>query len=591
MAWRVWSKLLSGHKWVLLLSPLFLLFLTIFIMGVTLPPPAPHPDASRWPSRALSSAHEFKSRARTLEQPPGSVLHRPIPFKALPSNSNNRTWERNHGKNSKNVGNDKNILKSRAGKNREKNKKETGGSARQRTSHANPQIPQFTGNSKRAKPRIKPGNHSGESYIQVGRAKAGAGHVLSVQDGDVKTILKKAGRAKQAKQKATLKDVTKSDRNFKKHNTISKEVLSAVHSKTMEKMGSIKCPSFNAETIPGGDDGSIRVSGDRREVPWFSEDDVQKMKLLAGGEPLTKARVPGHGQVLQVALEMPGQKKTLGKIPEVPCTKAHTDHCHRGQCSLIKRTDDWFEVFAFHLDRVLGLNRSLPSVLRSFHSEILPYRYIRAGPRPVVWWDPDIQHLKDSNNDQNSVPLSYVQYQKMLKARCGIKTGLNEEACVGVNHSEWSRLALFDFLLQVNDRLDRYCCGFKPDLSDLCVENRLQSKCGNTRDLQLVHILVRKADPSRLVFIDNAGRPLQPVDNLNFRLVHGIDQFPERAVSVLQSGCLESLLLRSLYADREFWGSRGGAGGLRALIRAVEQRGKILLQHIRDKQLALYTDL
>uniref|UniRef100_A0A8C6ST67 Golgi associated kinase 1A n=1 Tax=Neogobius melanostomus TaxID=47308 RepID=A0A8C6ST67_9GOBI len=232
-----------------------------------------------------------------------------------------------------------------------------------------------------------------------------------------------------------------------------------------------------------------------------------------------------------------------------------------------------------------------PAVLRSFHSEILPYRYTRGGPRPVVWWDPDIQHLEDSNNDQNSVPLSYVQYEKMLKARCGIKTGLNEEPCVGVRHSEWSRLALFDFLLQVNDRLDRYCCGFRPDPSDVCVENLFQAKCGNTKDLLLVHILVRKADPSRLVFIDNAGRPLQPLDNLNFRLLQGIDQFPERAISVLQSGCLESLLLRSLYADGEFWDVRGGAGALRALIRTVEQRGQILLQHIRDRQLPLYTDL
>uniref|UniRef100_A0AAV2MAS2 Golgi associated kinase 1A n=1 Tax=Knipowitschia caucasica TaxID=637954 RepID=A0AAV2MAS2_KNICA len=142
-------------------------------------------------------------------------------------------------------------------------------------------------------------------------------------------------------------------------------------------------------------------------------------------------------------------------------------------------------------------------------------------------------------------------------------------------------------ILEVNDRLDRYCCGFQPEPLDLCVQNRLQSKCGNNKDLQLVHILVRKADPTRLVFIDNAGRPLQPVDNLNFRLLQGIDRFPERAVSVLQSGCLESLLLRSLYTDREFWDSRGGAGGLHALIRAVEQRGDVLLQHIRDMRLEL----
>lgn len=68
-------------------------------------------------------------------------------------------------------------------------------------------------------------------------------------------------------------------------------------------------------------------------------------------------------------------------------------------------------------------------------------------------------------------------------------------------------------------------------------------------------------------------------------------RFPEKAVSVLQSGCLESLLLHSLYADREFWDSQGGASGLRPLIRTVEERGRILLQHIRDKKLRLNRDL
>uniref|UniRef100_A0A667ZRM2 Golgi associated kinase 1A n=1 Tax=Myripristis murdjan TaxID=586833 RepID=A0A667ZRM2_9TELE len=253
--------------------------------------------------------------------------------------------------------------------------------------------------------------------------------------------------------------------------------------------------------------------------------------------------------------------------------------------------DDWFEVFAFHLDRVLGLNRSLPAVLRTFHSAILPYKYTSGTPRPVVWWDPDIQHLADSDNDQNSVSLKWVQYQELLQVHCGKNADLKSAPCVGVHHSEWGRLALFDFLLQVNDRLDRYCCGFRPAPSETCVENLLHVKCGNTKELVLVHILVRKADPSRLVFIDNAGRPYQPTDNLNFRLVEGIDEFPEKAVSVLQSGCLESRLLHSLYTDREFWDSQGGASGLRPLIRTVEERGRILLQHIRDKKLRLNRDL
>lgn len=162
----------------------------------------------------------------------------------------------------------------------------------------------------------------------------------------------------------------------------------------------------------------------------------------------------GFKLFLQLLL-LPSQARSLPQhIPE-----SHSEHCQRGLCSLIKRTDDWFEVFAFHLDRILGLNRSLPTVLRTFHSEILPYRFIRGVPRPVVWWDPDIQHLSDGNNDQNSIPLSWVQYQKLLQAHCGSDTDLRAPPCVGVRHSEWGRLALFDFLLQV-----RVCVFFFEEL-------------------------------------------------------------------------------------------------------------------------------
>ncbi|KAI5106255.1 protein FAM198A isoform X1, partial [Silurus meridionalis] len=317
-------------------------------------------------------------------------------------------------------------------------------------------------------------------------------------------------------------------------------------------------------------------------LPWFSKDDVQKMDFLAKGSVLSKARIPGHGQVLQVGLGGCNENTS-------PLNGDHNTLCQTGQCALIKRPNDWFEVFAFHLDRVLGLNRSLPAVLRTFHSDLLPYKYTSGSGRPVVWWDPDIQHLADDDNDQNSFSLTWPQYQDLLKARCGMQVPLNSSVCVGVHHSEWGRLALFDFLLQVNDRLDRYCCGFQPDPADICVENLLNVKCAHPKDLMLVHILVRRTDPSRLVFIDNAGRPHHPQDNLNFRLIEGIDVFPERAMSVLRSGCLEQLLLRSLSVDKELWETQGGAAGLRATIHTLQHRAQILLQHIQSKR--VNTDL
>ncbi|XP_062278362.1 Golgi-associated kinase 1A [Scomber scombrus] len=622
-------------------------------MTITLPVPSSPSDIDRRSSRALSSARGFRSVPRFMEPPHVAAAYQESLSVILP-NIHSGAWKTSNRKETSKhshkpfgyaAGDGTNSIKERGHEDLRKNKHKSKGIASKRkemtgaiqhpTSH---HLSDFTVNTG-SKHRIMPSNHSAvvkrAAEIHLERSKTTAEHSPSPADRpviDTRAADRQAGRWKnknadiqihgshtsakltelhQALEKhrqATKhpgnsdkiskeqQAVKKPSRDLKKHHNLSKVSSEAKRNPgssdrrmdlskpeaDVKKDDSSWCRSFTEQDFPDSDRRRIRISPHLRPVPWLSEDDIQKMELLAGGEVVSKARVPAHGQVLQVALDPPH-----GPVHSA----THSDRCHQGQCSLIKRTDDWFEVFAFHLDRVLGLNRSLPAVLRTFQSEILPYRYTSGTPRPVVWWDPDIQHLADSDNDQNSVPLSWVQYQKLLQLHCGSEADLRSAPCVGVHHSEWGRLALFDFLLQVNDRLDRYCCGFTPDPEEPCVENLLQAKCSDTRNLLLVHILVRKADPSRLVFIDNAGRPQQSADNLNFRLVEGIDEFPEKAVSVLQSGCLESLLLRSFYLDKEFWDSQGGGSGLRPLIRAVEQRGKILLQHIGDKKLRLKRDL
>ncbi|KAE8596834.1 hypothetical protein XENTR_v10016258 [Xenopus tropicalis] len=215
--------------------------------------------------------------------------------------------------------------------------------------------------------------------------------------------------------------------------------------------------------------------------PWFTSDDLKKMRLLSEGEVVAKSRIPAHGQVLQVGLCPLAENCQQGKI------------CSKGLCGLIKRPTDLYEVLAFHLDRILGLNRSLPAVGRKFTSDLLPYKYTDGAPRPIIWWAPDIKHLNDTNNDQNSHALDWIQYQQMLKHRCGMgdsSVNINRPPCLGIKHTEWAMLALFDFLLQVQDRLDRYCCGFNPDPSEPCVEELLHDKCRNAKGLVLVHILV-----------------------------------------------------------------------------------------------------
>ncbi|NXT15688.1 F198A protein, partial [Prunella fulvescens] len=335
------------------------------------------------------------------------------------------------------------------------------------------------------------------------------------------------------------------------------------------------------EQAPGR---SRRRRGLERDAPpWLSADDLQKMWLLSSGQVVSKTRVPAHGQILRVRLRAEGDAEgdVLAASPE--------GDCQDGRCGLIKRPGDLYEVLAFHLDRVLGLNRSLPAVARRFASRLLPYSYTDGAPRPIIWWDPDLQHLEDANNDQNSCALGWLQYQEMLQPH-GPMLAARDAPCSSIPPSEWSRLALFDFLLQVLDRLDRYCCGFQPDPSEPCVEEMLHEKCRNPAELVLVHILVRRSAPSRLVFIDNAGRPQHPEEKLNFRLLQGIDSFPAAAVATLRSGRLQSLLLRSLRLDRQLWESQGGAAGLRALLRTIDRRAQILLQHIRQHNLTVFED-
>lgn len=176
--------------------------------------------------------------------------------------------------------------------------------------------------------------------------------------------------------------------------------------------------------------------------PWLSDDDLQKMRLLAGGQVVSKTRVPAHGQVLRVGLRALGDAKGDAS----PATLERD--CWDGRCGLIKRPGDLYEVLAFHLDRVLGLNRSLPAVARRFTSHLLPYSYTDGSLRPIIWWAPDLRHLEDANNDQNSCALGWLQYQEMLRPHRPTPAG-RDGPCSSIAHGEWSRLALFDFLLQV----------------------------------------------------------------------------------------------------------------------------------------------
>lgn len=311
--------------------------------------------------------------------------------------------------------------------------------------------------------------------------------------------------------------------------------------------------------LPKVQESNIRIYSERAPS-WLSKDDIRRMRLLADGAVAGfQHDSSGRGALLLVL-----EGAASGAAPR----------CGPSPCGLLKQPLDMSEVFAFHLDRILGLNRTLPSVSRK--SE-----FIQDGrPCPIILWDPSLSPA--SNDTHSSVKLTWGAYQQLLKQKCwqNGRVPKPEWGCTEVHHHEWSKVALFDFLLQIYNRLDPNCCGFRPRKEDTCVKNGLRPKCDNQNSAALAHIIQRKQDPRHLVFIDNKGFFDRSEDNLNFKLLEGIKEFPESAVSVLKSQHLRQKLLQSLFLDKIYWESQGGRQGIEKLIDVIERRAKILITYI-----------
>uniref|UniRef100_A0A8B9GZU6 Golgi associated kinase 1B n=2 Tax=Astyanax mexicanus TaxID=7994 RepID=A0A8B9GZU6_ASTMX len=300
---------------------------------------------------------------------------------------------------------------------------------------------------------------------------------------------------------------------------------------------------------------SIRIYS-QKPPPWLSQEDMAHMRLLAGSRVRTLEQVQPEGSQAVLLFR--------GEVQGTP-DPSDPSQCSRGGCGVIRSPVDMSEVFAFHLDRVLGLNRSLPTVSRRF-------RALDGQLCPVMLWDPTVSPV--------SAQLTWSSYQTFLKHRCWQRgTPKPEWGCTSIHHHEWSKVALFDFLLQIHQRLDRNCCGFRPLPEDSCVVLGYHGECGDV-DVELSSIVHRRHDPHHLVFINNKGFFDRDEGNLDFRLLEGIKELPDVAVGVLRSQRLREKLLQSLFLDQLYWDSQGGRQGIEKLIDVIERRARVLLRYI-----------
>lgn len=115
---------------------------------------------------------------------------------------------------------------------------------------------------------------------------------------------------------------------------------------------------FGSRFDPGSDSrvSSIRIYSPKAP-PWFSAGDVKAMRFLADAKVVRIKKMP-QGDVPPLLIF---ESEAVGKHRLFEATKL----CG-GECGRIGSPVDNTEVFAFHLDRVLGLNRTLPAVSRKF---------------------------------------------------------------------------------------------------------------------------------------------------------------------------------------------------------------------------------
>uniref|UniRef100_A0A8C9DS38 Golgi associated kinase 1B n=1 Tax=Prolemur simus TaxID=1328070 RepID=A0A8C9DS38_PROSS len=318
---------------------------------------------------------------------------------------------------------------------------------------------------------------------------------------------------------------------------------------------------------PKAKESNIRIYSESAPS-WLSKDDIRKMRLLADSEVagLGQASSESGARLLVLEGSAPGSAPRCGPSP----------------CGLLRQPLDMSEVFAFHLDRILGLNRTLPSVSRK--SEFIQAAAVEClSIRLAFFIFPAWEDMRvPGKRCLGRARLTWGTYQQLLKQKCwqNGRVPKPEWGCTEIHHHEWSKMALFDFLLQIYNRLDTNCCGFRPRKEDACVQNGLRPKCNDQDSAALAHIVQRKHDPRHLVFIDNKGFFDRSEDNLNFKLLEGIKEFPESAVSVLKSQHLRQKLLQSLFLDKVYWESQGGRQGIEKLIDVIEQRAKILITYI-----------
>lgn len=309
----------------------------------------------------------------------------------------------------------------------------------------------------------------------------------------------------------------------------------------------------------------------------FSNTDKVYLTLLSQGEIREIYSIAYHEKLRLVAFDAPTVFDDVIPIESCPL------------CGAIKSPKDLNEILAFHVDRTMAINRALPSTGRRFvQGEMENLGFDKTAAEevfPVTWFAKDLIHQGKFQNDQNSMQLSWKDYQDILTHCHGNSSHVVD--CTEVKYSDWSRMAVLDFVMQNHDRLDRYCCGYDRDEGESCFKNEIAKEldsCGDTDKRFLVHILTSKSNPKELVLLDNVGNIDRSLEHLNYELLKGIRTIPKSIMEKIYSEDFKDRLLRSLRWDTVFWNSKEEEA-IQTMVDTIALRVEKLKSYIKENDI------